>query len=116
MLKRQSDLAAAAAAATADATAVPVVPAHRKKPKQKTPPDTVAFAIEGDDELVGFDTTRGIVETSTRKFFVVGKPIAADNSAAWQDIPADVHYKCDLSGMCSLRRKGAGILYAVWKR
>jgi len=31
-------------------------------------------------------------------------------------VPANVHYKCDLNAMCSLRRKGAAILYAQWKR
>jgi hypothetical protein len=114
LLKRQSD--SSADSATAQTSAVPTAPAHRKKAKQKTPPDTVAFGIEGDDELVSFDSSHGIVETSTRKFFVVGKPIAADNSAAWQDVPANVHYKCDLNAMCSLRLKGAAILYAQWKR
>jgi len=116
LLKRQLDLTAAADAATANASAASIAPAHRRKPKLLAQPATVAYGIEGDDELVAFDTTRGIVETSTRKFFVVGKPIAADNSAAWQDIPADVHYKCDLNGLCSLRRRGAAILYAQWKR
>jgi hypothetical protein len=113
-LKRQPDTAADTA--TAQATAAPAAPAHRRRPKLQAQPATVAFGIEGDDELVSFDSTRGIVETSTRKFVVVGKPIAADNSAAWQDVPADVHYKCDLNAMCSLRRRGAGILYAQWKR
>jgi hypothetical protein len=116
LLKRQSDLNAAGDTAAAQASAAQKAPAVRKKAKQKSQPATEAFAIEGDDELVGFDSSRGIVETSTRKFLVIGKPIAADNSAAWQDIPANVHYKCDLSAMCSLRRKGAAILYAQWKR
>jgi hypothetical protein len=114
LLKRQSD--ASGNSATADAGAAPVAPVRRRRLQQKVPPPSIAFGIEGDDELVSFDSSRGIVETSTRRFFVVGKPIAADNSAAWQDIPADVHYKCDLNAMCSLRRKGAAILYAQWKR
>jgi hypothetical protein len=116
LLKRQSDTTAAADTAAAQASAAAKAPAARKKAKQKAQPATEAFAIEGDDELVGYDSTRGIIETTTRKFLVVGKPIAADNSAAWQDIPADVHYKCDLNAMCSLRRKGAAMLYAQWKR
>jgi len=114
LLKRQSDPSGDSAAANAGAA--PVAPVHRRKPLQKLPPPSVAYGIEGDDELVSFDSSRGIVETSTRRFFVVGKPIAADNSVAWQDIPADVHYKCDLNGMCSLRRRGAAILFAQWKR
>ena len=113
LVKRQSDASGDSAANTG---AAPTAPVHRRKPQQKLPPPSVSYGIEGDDELVSFDSSRGIVETSTRRFFVVGKPIAADNSAAWQDIPADVHYKCDLNGMCSLRRRGAAILFAQWKR
>jgi hypothetical protein len=112
LLKRQSDASADSATADAAKTA----PAHRRKPQQKVPPPSVAFGIEGDDELVSFDSSRGIVDTSTRRFFVIGKPVAADNAAAWQDIPADVHYKCYLNGMCSLRRRGAAVLYVQWKR
>ena len=116
LLKRQSDTIAAADTAAANASAAEKTPAPRKKAKQKAQPAIEAFAIEGDDELVGYDPSRGIVETSTRKFLVVGKLIAGDTSAAWQDVPANVHYKCDLNAMCSLRRKGAAILYAQWKR
>jgi len=116
LLKRQSDTTAAADTAAAQASAAVKAPAARKKTKQKALPATEAFAIEGDDELVGYDSSRGIVETTTRKFLVLGNLIAGDNSAAWQDVPANVHYKCDLNAMCSLRRKGAAILYAQWKR
>jgi len=107
LLKRQ-----AAANNPTEEASTDKAPAPHRRAKKKPPAPPTAFAIEGDDELVGVDASRGIIETSTRKFFVIDKLTAADNSAAWQDVPANVHYKCDLNAVCSLRRAGAMVVYA----
>jgi hypothetical protein len=112
LLKRQ----AAANNPTEQASVADKAPAPHRKAKKKPPAPPTAFAIEGDDELVGVDASKGIIETSTRKFFVIDKLAAGDNSAAWQDVPANVHYKCDLNAVCSLRRAGAVVLYARLRR
>jgi hypothetical protein len=111
LLKRQADLRADASVAVAN-KAASAASAARKKAKKKAPEDFLAFAIEGDDELVGYDPAKGLIETSTRKTFIVDKTNGAFNTAAWGDIPANIHYKCDLKAACTLSRRGATVLYA----
>ena len=74
------------------------------------------FAIEGDDELVGYDPSKGVIQTSARKVFVVSAATNSNTSAEWQDGPANIHYKCDLNANCTLSRRGAAVLYAQLKR
>jgi hypothetical protein len=92
----------------------PVAAGHRKGKKRK-PVTPGAFAIEGDDELVGFDPSKGVIQTSARKVFLVSSSIGGDISAKWQDGPSNIHYKCDLNAYCTLTRKGAAVLYAKLK-
>jgi hypothetical protein len=106
----------AAANNPTDEASADKTPAPHRRAKKKPPAPLTAFAIEGDDELVGVDASKGIIETSTRKFFVIDKLTAADNSAVWQDVPANVHYKCDLNAVCSLKRAGAMVVYARLRR
>jgi hypothetical protein len=87
-------------------------PASPRKAKKKPAVGTEAFAIEGDDELVGFDVSKGVIQTSARKFFLVSAIAGGDTSAKWQDGPSNIHYKCDLNASCTLSRKGAAVLYA----
>ncbi len=87
---------------------------HRKA-KKRTAAAPGAFAIEGDDELVGFDTSKGVIQTSASKFVLISSIAGGDISAKWQDGTSNIHYKCDLSGNCTLTRKGAAVLYAKLK-
>jgi hypothetical protein len=87
-------------------------PASHRREKKKAAVGTEAFAIEGDDELVGFDTSKGVIQTSAKKFFVVSAISGGDASAKWQDGPSNIHYKCDLNASCTLSRKGSAVLYA----
>jgi hypothetical protein len=91
------------------------VPASHRKARKKKPVAPGAFAIEGDDELVGFDPSKGVIQTSARKVFLVNSNTAADISANWQDGPSNIHYKCDLNAYCTLTRKGAAVLHAKLK-
>ncbi|MGO9337137.1 MAG: hypothetical protein ACLPY1_06480 [Terracidiphilus sp.] len=87
-------------------------PASHWKAKKKTAVGTEAFAIEGDDEMVGFDKSKGVIQTSARKFSLLSAMAGGDTSAKWQDVPSNIHYKCDLNASCTLSRKGAAVLYA----
>jgi hypothetical protein len=111
LLKRQTNLRADASSAAAN-KAASAATAARKKAKKKAPVDFLAFAIEGDDELVGYDPSKGLIETSTRKAFIIDKTNGPFNAAAWEDVPANIHYKCDLKAACTLSRRGATVLRA----
>jgi hypothetical protein len=87
-------------------------PASPRRTKKKTAVAPGAFAIEGDDELVGFDTSKGVIQTSARKFFLLSAIGSGDASTKWQDVPSNIHYKCDLNASCTLSRNGAAVLYA----
>jgi hypothetical protein len=102
------------APAESSAAGTPQTP-HRK-PKKKAAVTPPAYAIEGDDELVEFDFTKGIMETGGRRFFAIDKLSVGNNLAAWQDVPANIHYKCDLNSVCIIKRAGAGVLYARLRR
>jgi hypothetical protein len=114
LLKRQQDL-------QARANAVPDELADnaystRKKAKKKDPQEFGSFAVEGDDELVGYDPSKGLIQTSARKTFIIERVSGDGNAARWGDVPANVHYKCDMNDSCTLTRSGAVLLYARLNR
>lgn len=116
LLKRQADLRAGASTSSTELStadkAAKAASAARKKARKRVPEDFLAFAIEGDDELVGYDPSKGLAETSSRKTFIIDKTNGAFNAATWEDVPANIHYKCDLKAACTLSRRGATVLYA----
>jgi len=91
-------------------------PLRHKMAKKKVPDVPGTFAIEGDDELVGFDQSNGIIQTNARKTFLVAVASIGGNSSAWQQWPANIHYKCDLNASCMLTRRGATVLHAQLKK
>jgi hypothetical protein len=101
---------------SAEESADDEAPAPRRKARKKAPVAPGAFAIEGDDELVAFDISKRMMETSERRFFAIDKLSVGKNLVAWQDVPANIHYKCDLNSVCILKRAGAPILYARLRR
>jgi hypothetical protein len=88
----------------------------RRKARKKAPVTPSAYAIEGDDELVAFDFAKGMIETSDRRTFAIDKLSVGNNLAAWQDVPANIHYRCDLNSLCIVKRAGAGAIYARLRR
>ena len=88
---------------------------HRKA-RKKVLDVPARFAIEGDDELVGYDPSKGVLQTSARKTFLVNATTVGGSSYGWQDWPANIHYKCDLNSSCTLTRRGASVLYAQLKK
>jgi hypothetical protein len=105
--------------ATQSAKAVPAFlskPVHHRRANKKALDAPSAFAIEGDDELVGYDPSKGVIETSARKTFIISKSAGGDASSRWQDSQANIHYKCDQNANCTLSRKGAAVIYAQLKK
>jgi hypothetical protein len=82
------------------------------KPAQKLLP----FSIEGDDTIVDFDTSRGIIETGAGKFFFIDKSGGAASDYRWQDYPVEIHYRCDQGSECILMHAGAGALHVRLRR
>jgi hypothetical protein len=87
---------------------------HKKKaPKIVEKP--FVFYIEGDDAVVEYDVSRGIVETSGGKVFFMDKA-GSSNDPRWEDYPVTIHYKCDQSSDCTLTHAGIGALRVRLRR
>ena len=104
MLERQNELA------NDGRSAAPTSTAHNKaaaKPAQKL----VTFSSEGDDSIVDFDGSRGIIETRAGKVFFIDRASGAVTDPRWQEYPVEVHYRCDQSLECTIMHSGAGALH-----
>ncbi len=106
-LKRQRELQDAAAHPSSRASA-----AHRKIVAIKLLP----YTIEGDDAIVDFDLSQGVIATRGRKIFFIDKTAGAAADSAWQDFPVSIHYRCDQSSYCELTHSGLGGLRVKMKR
>ncbi len=82
----------------------------------KAAPKLLPFSIEGDDAIVDFDPSRGVIETGSGKVFFLDKASGAASDSRWQDYPVDIHYRCDRSAECILMHGGAGALHARLRR
>ena len=109
-LKRQRELQAAAAHPSPPASA-----AHAARKKKAAIP-LLPFAVEGDDAIVDFDVSQGVIATRGRKTFFIDKAVGAAADPAWQDYPVSIHYRCDQSTNCILTHSGLGGLRARLKR
>ena len=98
----QADLVRQRAAGQADAERA-ANSRRRQPPKPAAKP--LSFAIEGDDVLVGYDPTPGVLETGTGQSFYVDKQA---NLSAWEAFPLRIHYRCDEATGCTLIRAGSG--------
>jgi len=116
LLKRHSASAQQTTAALAEASASRTFDAARRRARKKAAEQPGTFAIEGDDELVGIDSSRGIAKTSTSVTFLLSAATAKDAAARWQDLPATIHYKCDMNYACTLTHRGAVVLTAQLRR
>ena len=86
--------------------------ARAKKIAAKAPARLLPFSIEGDDAVVDFDLSRGVIQTRGRKMFLVDKASAATANSSWQDYPVLIHYRCDQTASCTLTQPGVGVLRA----
>jgi hypothetical protein len=90
----------------------PAAGAARKKIAPKAAGKLLPFSIEGDDAIVDFDTSHGVILTRGRKTFLVDKATAAGADPRWQDYPVNIHYRCDQSSTCALMHADVGVLRA----
>jgi hypothetical protein len=88
----------------------------RKKAAAVPAPVLLPFSIEGDDAIVDFDLSSGVIETRDNKTFLVGKAIGISLDSRWLEFPVSIHYKCDQTSICVLTHAGAGALRARLKR
>jgi hypothetical protein len=65
-----------------------------------------SFFIEGDVTVADYDESLGTIETHEGKTFIIGRTMAEGNAIPWQDYRANLHYRCDQSGTCTLKRAG----------
>ena len=79
-------------------------------------PEPLPFTIEGDDAIVEFDPSFGVIETRGRKLFLIDKATAAAANTAWQDFPVSIHFHCDQMSNCVLMHSGLGALRVRMKR
>jgi hypothetical protein len=104
MLKRQKE------ALTPEETPAAEAPAVHRKPVRIPAPKLVPFSIEGDDVIVDYDASHGVIETRAGKTFFFDRTSGDIANPRWQDFPLDVHYRCDQTSTCVLMTSGAGAL------
>ena len=63
--------------------------------------------IDGDDTIVGDNPSKGTVDTSGGRVFLVGANGLRSRSTEWQFFPAAIHFRCDKNGACLLTRANA---------
>jgi len=115
-LDEQNALHDAKAESLASAANLSARIAARKRGMLKPAQNLASYSIEGDDAIVEYDVTRGIVETISGKTFLIYKKSGEDVGSKWQDYPVSIHYRCDRTSMCTLTNAGAGALRARMSR
>jgi hypothetical protein len=76
----------------------------------------VPFSMEGDDSIVEFDASRGVIETRGGKTFYFDKTGGQGADPKWQDYPVSIHYRCDHTAICILTQARLGELRARMNR
>jgi hypothetical protein len=64
------------------------------------------FTVEGDVTVADYDASEGSIETHEGKTFVLDRAAGDSDTAPWQEYRANLHYRCDQSGNCTLFRDG----------
>jgi hypothetical protein len=91
--------------------------AARRRARPTNEEEQSAFYVEGDEVMAGFDASAGTIETNGGKTFLIDKPAGQALAPGWQVYPANLHYRCDQSDICTLTRgNSAGVLHARLKR
>jgi hypothetical protein len=107
LLKRQQDLLTPPPPPPPPTAAI-----HKKKVTLKP----LGYTVEGDDAIVEFDASFGVIETRGKKLFLIDKATAAAANPAWQDYPLNIHYHCDAMSNCTLTHSGLGALRVRMRR
>jgi hypothetical protein len=70
------------------------------------------FYSEGDVTVADYNAARDTIETEDGRTFVIGATVSVSTATSWDDYRANVHYRCDGNGNCSLARTGVIALNA----
>ncbi len=70
------------------------------------------FYSEGDATVASYDAAGDTIQTDDGRTFVVGATVSVSTAASWEDYRANVHYRCDQGGKCTLTRAGVIALNA----
>jgi len=106
MLRRPEDKAAGAA------TPPSLRSGARSRRTAKPAPNTSLFFIEGDDQIIDFDASAGVITTRTGRTFLIDKSGAEANTLQGRDLPLRIHYRCDQTAACMIACAGAGVLHS----
>jgi hypothetical protein len=90
--------------------------AARKPKAPKSAIRLLPFSTEGDDSIVEFDASRGVIETRGGKTFYFDKTGGQGADPKWQDYPVSIHYRCDRAANCILTQARLGALRARMNR
>jgi hypothetical protein len=88
--------------------------ARKRKPVKAAAP--LRFSIEGDDVIVDYDVSAGILEGSSGENFYIDKDASQATQAVWQNLPARIHYRCDATTGCTVTRDGSGVMVRARRR
>jgi hypothetical protein len=61
---------------------------------------SIPAPIEGDDEIVSDNPSKGVVSTNSGRAFLFGTSVLTNPALDWQIFPADIHYRCEKNAMC----------------
>jgi len=70
------------------------------------------FFSEGDATVVSYSAAGDTIQTDDGRTFMVGTTVSVSSAASWDDYRANVHYRCDQNGHCTLTRSGVIALNA----
>jgi hypothetical protein len=86
-----------------------VIAARRRAAARAAANPPPKFFIEGEDAIVDYDATSGIISTRNGKSFTIDRTGTEAASLKGRDFPLRVHYRCDQFGACILLSAGAGV-------
>jgi hypothetical protein len=82
------------------------------KMDRKPAPAALSFYTEGDDAIVWYDASAGMIETNSGKDFLIDKASGEATALKGRDFPIEIHYRCDQAGACTLVGAGVGVQHA----
>lgn len=68
--------------------------------------ENFVFTVEGSMTVVNYDSPAATIETYEGESFTLDKSANDTSAVSWLEYPADVHYRCDQSGNCTLLHAG----------
>jgi hypothetical protein len=67
------------------------------------------FTVEGEVTVASYDSSEGVIDTFEGETFALDKTLTASNALSGDEIPANLHYRCDQFRNCSLLLDGQSV-------